>query len=276
MDVRDDPQPHTASVLPASTQRTAPTTPALGELRSLRVMDGRVELSESTWRQPWPMSIGPGRLPVLRRVVDRIQALGDRRVRVGIDGRTAAGKTTLGHELASLLADAGRVVLRASLDDFKRPWAERHRYDRVSGEGYYRNAFDLDAIRELLLEPADPTGTGRVALCSIDPITQVDYSGTRVAMPSDGVLVVDGVFALRPELNGHWDLRIWLDIDPEVSVHRGTTRDGGRDGPARAEALHRERYAPAERLYVAEADPVSRADVIIDNTCHSNPVLLRG
>jgi uridine kinase len=95
---------------------------------------------------------------------------------VGIDGRTAAGKTTLGHELASLLADAGRVVLRASLDDFKRPWAERHRYDRVSGQGYYRNAFDLDAIRELLLEPADPTGTGRVALCSIDPITQVDYS----------------------------------------------------------------------------------------------------
>jgi hypothetical protein len=91
-----------------------PKHPGSGELRSLRVLDGRVGLSESTWRQLWPMSIGSGRLPVLRRVVDRIQALGDRRVRVGIDARTAAGKTTLGHELASLLADAGLGVSSAA------------------------------------------------------------------------------------------------------------------------------------------------------------------
>jgi uridine kinase len=92
-------------------------------------MVGQVELSESTWQQPWPARIDPGRLPVLNRVVDRVHALGDMRLRLAVDGRTAAGKTTLGHELASLLADAGQVVLRASLDDFKRPWAERHRYD---------------------------------------------------------------------------------------------------------------------------------------------------
>lgn len=212
---------------------------------------------------------------MLHRVVARVQALSDRRVRVAVDGRTAAGKTTLGHELASLLVDAGRVVLRASLDDFKRPWAERHRYDRVSGEGYYRNAFDLDAIRALLLAPALPTGTGLVALCSIDPITQIDHSGTRVMMPNDGVLIVDGVFALRPELDHHWDLRIWIHIDAEESVRRGTARDGAREGRARAEVLHRKRYAPAKRLYIAEADPGTRADIIIDNTRPSHPALLR-
>ena len=51
-------------------------------------------------------------------IADRIQALSVRRVRVAVDGRTAAGKTTLAHELALSLSDAGRVVLRASLDDF--------------------------------------------------------------------------------------------------------------------------------------------------------------
>jgi uridine kinase len=238
-------------------------------------MVGRVELSESTWQQPWPERIDPGRLPMLNRVVDRVHDLGLNRLRVAVDGRTAAGKTTLGHELASLLADAGRVVLRASLDDFKRPWAERRDYDRVSGQGYYRNAFDLGAIRDLLLAPALPTGTGLVALCSIDPITQIDHSGTRVELPNDGVLMVDGVFALRPELDRYWDLRIWIDIDPELSVRRGTARDGTREGRARAEALHRERYAPSERVYIAEADPIARADVIIDNTDPSNPTLLR-
>src|SRR4029453_18972812 len=103
-------------------------------------MAGRVELSASTWRQPWPPPINPGRSVVLGKIADRILARGSRRVRVAVDGRTAAGKTTLGHELARCLVDAGRVVLRASLDDFKRPWAEAHRYDRVSGAGYYRKA----------------------------------------------------------------------------------------------------------------------------------------
>lgn len=239
-------------------------------------MRARVELSESTWRQPWPPTITAERSPLLGHIADRIQALGDRRALVAVDGRTAAGKTTLGHELAWLLSDAGRVVLRASLDDFKRPWAEAHRYNRVSGEGYYRNAFDLEAIRDLLLEPAHPTGTGLAALCSIDPITQINHSDTRVAMPNNGVLIVDGVFALRPELNYHWDLRIWIDIDPTVSMRRGTGRDAPRVGAARAEALHRERYGPAELIYIAEANPVSLADIVVDNTCFDLPQLLRG
>jgi uridine kinase len=237
---------------------------------------GAVHLSRSTWRQPWPPAANAARQPVLRAIAARIQSLGDRRVRVAIDGRTAAGKTTLGHELAQLLADDGRVVLRASLDDFKRPWAESHLYDRTTGDGYYRNAYDLAAARALLLQPASATGSGRVALCSIDPISQVDHSGTCVAMPEDGVLIVDGVFTLRPELRDLWDLRVWVAVDPELSIRRGTRRDGEREGAQQAEALHRERYGVAEDIYVAEADPLASADVVVDNNDFDRPRLLRG
>ena len=100
------------------------------------------------------------RAMILDRVVEMIESLGDQRRRVAIDGLTAAGKTSFGHELASGLARRGRPVLRASLDDFKRPWRERHRYDRESGEGYYRNAFDRDAARRLLFDPSDAPVTG--------------------------------------------------------------------------------------------------------------------
>lgn len=247
--------------------------------RTPRPRDGapaRVELSVSTWQRPWPPVIDPSRSEVLGRIVARIDAVGDRRVRVAVDGRTAAGKTALGHELAWLLSDAGRVVLRASLDDFKRPWAESGLYDRVSGEGYYRNAFDLDAIRTLLLEPAGRGGTGQVALCSIDPITQVDHSETRVAMPATAALVVDGVFALRPDLDRYWDLRIWVGVDGDESLRRIVDRDAAREGASGAEALLRDRYRPAEELYIAEADPVSRADIVVDNTVVAAPRLVRG
>ena len=218
----------------------------------------------------------PERAVVVDRIVGRILRFGPRRVRVAVDGLTASGKTSLGHELAQRVAAAGRVVLRASLDDFKRPWSESHLYDRVSGEGYYRNAFDSGAARRLLLDPAAPGGSGRVALCSVDPLTQIDHSGVLVDMPTDGVLVVDGVFAFRPQLDMCWDLRIWLDVDPDLSVRRGVARDAEREGGAeQAEALHRDRYLAAEDLYIDEVRPMARAEVVVDNTDFSRPRLLR-
>ncbi len=237
-------------------------------------MTGRVQLSVSTWQQPMPALPSRERAAVLDHVVERILAFGARRVRVAIDGLTAAGKTSMGHELAQGVADAGRVALRASLDDFKRPWRESHLYDRFSGEGYYRNAFDTDAARRLLLDPAAPDGSGRVVLCSIDPLTQIDHSRTAVDMPDDGVLIVDGVFTLRPAFHKCWDLRIWLHIDPELSIRRGTARDADREGGAeQSEALHRDRYLAAETIYVNEVDPIAIAEVVIDNTDFHRPRL---
>jgi uridine kinase len=209
-------------------------------------------------------------------VADRITAMGGCRVRVAIDGLTGAGKTTFGHELAVVLANQGRVVARASLDDFKRPWHESHLYDRVSGEGYYRNAFDLDAIHRLLLKPARSDGTGAVALCAIDPITQIDHSTALVALTTDAVLLVDGVFAMRSELVDEWDLRIWLSVNAELSVRRGVDRDTPSDVERqRTEALHRERYLAAEIIYIDEVNPSAQADVIIDNTNIDEPTLIR-
>jgi uridine kinase len=131
-------------------------------------------------------------------------------------------------------------------------------------------------VRRLLTDPAAPDGSGRVALCSIDPITQVDHASTLVDMPIDGVLIVDGVFAFRPQLDSCWDLRIWVHIGPDVSVRRGVARDTEREGGAEpAEALHRDRYLAAETIYIDEVNPVALADVVIDNTDLERPRLLR-
>ena len=237
---------------------------------------GRVATSVSTWQQPMPPESAAARRRILSEVAAAVNSLGSRRVRVAVDGRTAAGKTSFAHELARTLAATGREVFRASLDDFKRPWAESHLYDRVSGDGYYRNAFDLHAIKRLLLDPSSPTGSGLVALCSIDPITQIDHAQTTVDIPEDGVLLVDGVFALRRELNEHWDLRIWLRIDPELSIARGVKRDEDLESSREAaEAVHRDRYLVAEQIYVREVDPEAAADMVIDNTDFANPAVLR-
>ncbi|WP_202627997.1 hypothetical protein [Cellulomonas sp. APG4] len=93
--------------------------------------------------------------------------------------------------------------------------------------------------------------------------------------PDGAVLVVDGVFALRAEIDGWWDLRIWLDVDAQDSVARGTRRDRARAG-AEAVSLHRDRYGVAEDIYGRETDPMSRADVVVDNRDFDAPHLIRG
>jgi uridine kinase len=96
-------------------------------------------------------------------------------------------------------------------------------------------------------------------LCSIDPLTQVDHSDVTVATPADGVLVVDGVFAFRPELDRAWDLRVWLEIAPELALQRATERDTNvTSGADEAARLTRDRSLAAERIYLAEVDPATR------------------
>jgi hypothetical protein len=82
------------------------------------------------------------------------------------------------------------------------------------GDGYYRNGFDYSAVSRLLLEPAGVAGSGACALSSIDTLTQIDHSSVTTSAPHDAVLIVDGVFGFRPEINAYWDYRIWLQSTP--------------------------------------------------------------
>ena len=233
--------------------------------------------SLSTWRQLEPSSISAARSRLVKDTARKVSRLSSGRLRVAIDGLTAAGKTTFGSELASALRHLGRTTLRASMDDFKNPWSEARvqGYDRVSGEGYYRNAHDFRSATELLLGPAGPDGSGQVVLCAHDPLTGIDHRNVVVHAPSDAILIVDSVFAFRPEYNDYWDYRIWLEVNPQLALIRGIERDSVFQGRTEATKLHRERYQPGEAIYVAEFDPSAVADLVIDNSDFANPVVLR-
>jgi uridine kinase len=234
--------------------------------------------SVSTWRQPTPPPASAARAALIGDVAARVASLRQGRLRIAVDGLTCAGKTSFGHELAPALRDLGRPTARASMDDFKNPWREARElgYDRVSGEGYYRNAYDFRSARDLLLAPAAPGGSGVLVLCAHDPLTGEDHRDTTITASADAVLIVDSVFAFRPEYNGFWDYRIWLEVDAGLALRRGIARDTAMEGAQQAEQVHRDRYHAAEKIYLAEVGPKLLADLIIDNSDFARPMILGG
>ncbi|PKR88563.1 uridine kinase [Pleomorphomonas diazotrophica] len=232
--------------------------------------------SKSTWQQPFPAKNWAVRSTLLAQLARCISRTSGQRLRIGIDGRTGAGKTSFGHEIAQHLAQLGRPAFRACLDDFKKSWNDGHLYDRSTGEGYYRNAYDYQAVRSLLLNPLGPAGSGNCSLCSIDPITQTDYSKESIYIPPNGVLVVDGVFGFRPELVGLWEVRIWLEAEREEAFKRGTERDAGQGVTLRrVHDVHKSRYEAADDIYIQEVNPAVCADIVVDNTELAAPKLVR-
>ena len=208
-------------------------------------------------------------------VLDELAALvvataAGRRARVAVDGVDASGKTTLADRLADAVRPR-RPVVRASVDHFHRPRAERYRRGRDSPQGCYEDTFDHDALRTRLLEPFARDGSHVVA--AFDLTTDRAVAAPVNQAPPGAVLVVDGVFLQRPELSVGWDLVIHLQVPDDVVLQRARARDGG--DPDEVQHRYRARYLPAQRLYEAACRPADTADVVLDNRDPQEPVVLR-
>lgn len=196
-------------------------------------------------------------------------------VRVAIDGVDAAGKTTLADELVAPIQQRGRPTIRASVDDFHRPKSERYRRGPDSPEGYYQDSYDYESLVDELLVQLGQGGSLRYRPATFDHKEDLFiYESLRDAEPN-AILLFDGIFLLRPELNDHWDFRIFLDVDFDVSIERDIRRsveEGGTSDGLLEERQHK-RYMPGQQLYLQSVRPKELADVVVDNNDLETPRL---
>jgi uridine kinase len=221
-------------------------------------------------------AVAPGRAAMVEQVAGILCARAPGHpLRVAVDGITSSGKTTFAREVAEAVSAQGRPVARVSMDGYHHRRAHRHRQGRLSADGYYEDAYDLDRAARELLRPLGPGGTGRYRDRIIDLATDEPADSWAEAAPGT-VLVVDGSFLQRAELREHWDEVIYLDVAFEIALARGVARDatafGGRDAATEA---FTQRYHAAGHRYLAEVDPRRRATIVIDNNDLARPRLVR-
>lgn len=208
---------------------------------------------------------------LVARLVARVAQQPGPRVLVAVDGPDAAGKTTMADALAQRLP--GQVV-RASIDGFHHPREHRLRRGSLSPEGYYRDSFDNEGLRRLLLEPFR-SGEREVVTRTFDFRSGTATPPEPLHVPDHAVLLFDGVFLLRPELRDQWDLSIYLHVEPDVTLARARERDLDLFGSeAEVELRYGQRYIPGQALYREEADPMGVASLLVDNADPAAPLVL--
>ncbi|TNH26597.1 uridylate kinase [Micromonospora orduensis] len=210
---------------------------------------------------------------MLRRLADAVGSVAAAHpTRVAVDGPPATGKTTLADELAVVLREQGRDVIRATIDDFLLPRAQRYPRGEYSAEGCYHDTHDRDALNRVLLDPLGPGGDRRFQPAVYDHTTDAVLSPPVTSAPADAVLLFDGVFLMRPELIDRWDLRIFVSTTLERTVERALIRESRVSSRADVERRWRERYIPSQRLYLAAVRPTDRVDIIVHNDEPQRPV----
>jgi uridine kinase len=214
---------------------------------------------------------------VIGRIADHLSAQNPRhRLRVAVDGITAAGKTTLAGELATAVAARGRSAIHLTIDGFHHPRAHRYRQGRDSAVGYYQDAYDLESFGRLVLGPLGPEGDGRYRTRILDLGSDEPVDEPATQAPDDLVLIVDGSFLQGKSLRELWDDVVFADTSFEAARYRGARRDSAHfGGLAEAERAFEQRYHAACRIYLDDVDPRGSAGVVIGNDDVDNPVLER-
>lgn len=216
------------------------------------------------------------RQQILQKVADRVLSLQlGHPIRVGIDGVTASGKSTFARELSGLLKDRKCHVIHTTLDGFHNPRARRYERGRGSAEGYYYDAYNYDGVVENLLKPLGPNGNHQYRTQIFDLEADRPIQVEAISAPVESVLVVDGSFALRPELRAYWDVGIFLSVAFDVAENRAAQRDAKSFGTAdEARRVTKVRYHGAHRIHAESCRPQEAAHFIILNDDPLHPQII--
>ena len=171
------------------------------------------------------------------------------RVFAGIDGAGGAGKSTLADGVRdALLGDAS--IIRC--DDFYRPLVDA-KYASLTPEEAYENYFDWHRLRDGALMPLRSGKPARYQRYdwSLDQLAEWIETEPRE------IVLVEGVYATRPELRRLLDLAIFVETPRAERMRRMRAR--GQDSDSWIA-----RWMVAEDWYLKNIDPASAADLVLD------------
>jgi hypothetical protein len=199
------------------------------------------------------------RAALVDEIVDRITAFApDQRVRVALDGPPATAPRAWAEDLVDPLRVHGRPALHVPAEGFLRPASERFELGRTNPDAFYERWRDDAGLRREVLEPAGPTGSGRVLPSLWDTAADRATRAPYVDLASGTVVLVSGPLLLGAGLG--FDLEVHLELSAAAL--------------ARSMPDELAWTLPAYARYADEVDPVAFADVVVRLNDPRRPALV--
>ena len=137
------------------------------------------------------------------------------------------------------------------VDDFYRPSQER---DRLSSSKSIGWQFDWQRLERDVFKPLNTGGEANYQRYDWSMDCLAEWRKIRTLSP----VIIEGIYALRPELSVYYDLRLWIECPRDVRLKRGLERDGEH-----ALALWEDVWMKEEDRYIAFYKPHLQAHKII-------------
>lgn len=182
-------------------------------------------------------------------------------MRLGVDGCIPDDASALADDVAARLAALGTPVARVRQRDFMLPRSQRLELGADDPDALWERWYDDGALRREVLEPLGPGGAMRWLPTLRDPVSDRSTRVLRRPAAPGTVAVVDGRFLLRWELADAFDLVVHLQTSAPAQERR---LDDGE----------RARAVPSWRRYLEEADPASRAHLLVRHDHPQRPAVV--
>jgi uridine kinase len=195
---------------------------------------------------------------------------------IGVDGIDGAGKSCFAGQLKAHLEGLRGDIVLISMDNFHHPQSIRYAQGKNSPLGFYYDSYNYESFIANVIKPFRGRKkhylTKGFDLELDKPLTEPLYE-----VPDNSILIVEGIFLNRPELSAFWHYSIYLDVTIETSLARNIERSRAGNDSAKIkeiEARFFTRYRPGQEVYFQQANPLSKASVIIDNNDYFNPKII--
>jgi uridine kinase len=183
---------------------------------------------------------------------------------IGIDGLGGAGKTTLSKTLEEHFLSKKISALQIHLDDFILPKKIRYNDNYEEWYCYYKLQWRFDYFKNIILEPIKEMSLREIEVEYYDKNSD-SYFLSKIDFNKIDVLIVEGVFLQREELNSCFDYVIYISTKKEERLSRVINRDVYIGDTSAIISKYEKRYFPAEDFYVSKYEPENNADYIIKN-----------
>lgn len=184
----------------------------------------------------------------------------DRPFIIGIDGLGGSGKTTLACSLEDELKSYGIELLTLHIDDYIVISGERYQTGHEQWAEYYHLQWNIPLIQSALFKSLhNYTGTISLPFYEHSSNTIIDQP---TLVPSDGIVLVEGIFLQRKEWQSYFDYMIFVDCPMEIRAERVLGRDRYLGDYEARLKKYQQRYWPAEDYYLEQEEPYVKAGYV--------------